>query len=386
MNSDISETSVIYKYPPAGCVEACPGCHHRNLGAAASAGQKLEWLRRSLAPWRSVLADLRQPAESRRLGYRDKVSLHAGYLGDGWGFGLLRRDQLIPIPDCPVHSRRVRDVLRCLGRVLPSHERFPLAFVTLSGAQATLILKTGLEPDCRWLDAGVRLALSKVGLEGLWLNLHPSAGRRLYAKRGWRLLWGRPRSTDVDGCHYGPSAFQQLIPELYAHSLRQASEYLCPGVDSAVVDLYCGIGISLRRWSAAGASALGVELGGDALECARLNAPDAFLLRGACAQRLPQVAQWLSERDAARRLLYVNPPRTGLEPEVRQWITAHARPQRMAYLSCSSGTLGRDLEALSCGGYRVEKIQPYDFFPLTHHVETLSLLSLSTAWYPSAGG
>ncbi len=71
----------------------------------------------------------------------------------------------------------------------------------------------------------------------------------------------------------------------------------------------------------------------------------------------------LKEQGAAQLLLYVNPPRTGLEPEVRQWITAIARPRRMAYLSCSNGTPGRDLAQLCGAGYPVECIQPYDFSP-----------------------
>jgi tRNA/tmRNA/rRNA uracil-C5-methylase (TrmA/RlmC/RlmD family) len=50
------------------------------------------------------------------------------------------------------------------------------------------------------------------------------------------------------------------------------------------------------------------------------------------------------------------------------------RPQRMAYLSCSAGTLRRDLEHLTAAGYRVMRIIPYDFFPQTHHVETLVFL------------
>jgi len=49
---------------------------------------------------------------------------------------------------------------------------------------------------------------------------------------------------------------------------------------------------------------------------------------------------------------------------------------RLAYLSCSAGTLARDLSVLEAAGYRVTGIEPYDFFPLTHHVETLARLDL----------
>lgn len=74
------------------------------------------------------------------------------------------------------------------------------------------------------------------------------------------------------------------------------------------------------------------------------------------------------------RLLYVNPPRTGLEPEILTWAIDEFRPERLAYLSCSAGTLSRDLRALTVAGYKVEALVPYDFFPQTHHVETLALL------------
>ena len=56
-----------------------------------------------------------------------------------------------------------------------------------------------------------------------------------------------------------------------------------------------------------------------------------------------------------------------------------ARPERIAYLSCSAGTLSRNLAVLTESGYGVERITPYDFFPGTRHVETLvSLRRLGT--------
>jgi tRNA/tmRNA/rRNA uracil-C5-methylase (TrmA/RlmC/RlmD family) len=49
---------------------------------------------------------------------------------------------------------------------------------------------------------------------------------------------------------------------------------------------------------------------------------------------------------------------------------------RIAYLSCSAGTLARDLAGLESAGYVVCSLHPFDFFPLTHHVECLALLRL----------
>ncbi len=96
------------------------------------------------------------------------------------------------------------------------------------------------------------------------------------------------------------------------------------------------------------------------------------MLRGPCAQRLPQIREWVAA--SGERLLYVNPPRSGLEPAVLDWICEDYRPRRMAYLSCSAGTLSRDLQRLCAAGYGVERLQPYDFFPQTWHVECLAML------------
>jgi 23S rRNA (uracil1939-C5)-methyltransferase len=75
-------------------------------------------------------------------------------------------------------------------------------------------------------------------------------------------------------------------------------------------------------------------------------------------------------------VVYTNPPRSGLEEPVTEALATGLRPARLAYLSCSAGTLARDLTRLESAGYRVTGIDAYDFFPLTHHVETLARLDL----------
>ena len=356
------------------CPGRCPGCAHRGWSRAASEGQKREWLERRLAPWRGALAPLRGVAEEpARWGYRDRATLSVRWLEGRWRLGLMRRDELIPIEECPIHTPRIRDTLAQLAPALPPPERFPLLFLVQSGAQLVLVVKQAEPPAGDWMSSELEAALRAVGVEGLWLHCFPSAGRKkLFAKRGWHRLWGEPRSRDAHGLWYGPAAFQQLIPALYHQALDEAQKFLDPRPGDPLIDLYCGGGSSLARWCGRGARTLGVELVGEALACARLNAPQAEQLRGTCETRLPQLRDWPATD--GRRLLYANPPRTGLEPAVARWIADSYRPERIGYLSCSAGTLARDLELLEGAGYRVERITPYDFFPQTYHVETLALL------------
>jgi 23S rRNA (uracil1939-C5)-methyltransferase len=284
----------------------------------------------------------------------------------------MRRDELIAIPDCPVHTPRVNALLRLLRERLPPFAHLPLAYVQVTGAQATLIVKAKTVDVARLDD--LLDGLGTLGLEGLWLHCHPSAGRRLFARSGWRRLWGEPESRGHGGLVHGPTSFQQLLPDLHAQAVHEAAAHLAPRAGDAVLDLYCGLGASLRVWTATGAATLGVELAGDAVDCARRNAPDALVLRGTCVQRLPQVRDWW-HRQGAARLAYVNPPRSGLEPELQAALAGELRPSRVAYLSCSAGTLARDLAVFEREGYAVERLVPFDFFPGTHHVECLALLS-----------
>lgn len=358
---------------PPGCSPLCRACDHRSLSRENSEAQKRGWLASKLAPWADRLASLEGATETESWGYRDRVRLHVRHVDGRWRFGMLLGDELLPLEDCPVHSSRVRRSLALLGRILPDDPRLPLAFYVQSGAQATLIVKSRTRPDLTWTK-GLDEGGAESGLEGLWLHLHPSAGRRLFANREWILLWGQRRSQDTRGLVYGPCAFQQLLPRLYERSLDEAEAFLAPRRDDAVVDLYCGNGASLVRWLRRGAAVVGVELSGEAMENAAVNGPGASLLRGCCAERIPQLDSFLSSHARSRRLAYVNPPRTGLEPEVARWLP-RAGFRRIAYLSCSAGTLRRDMTLLEEAGYDVIRLRPYDFFPRTRHVECLALLS-----------
>jgi 23S rRNA (uracil1939-C5)-methyltransferase len=358
---------------PPGCEPACHGCRHRGWSPEASLEQKYGYLARVLAPWGDRLAPVHSVPPQQWLGYRDRVTLTARWSAEaGWQFGLVRRDELIVIHECPVHTARVNGLVRLLVEALPPCERFALAYLHVCGPQATLIVKSR-----HWDPAALEGVVAKLpasGIEGLWVHCHPAAGRRMFARSGWTLAWGQGESRDSQGLVHGPTSFQQLLPELHGRSVELAAEYLAPGPARAVLDLYCGIGATLRRWTAAQADALGIELSGGAVDCAGRNAPAATVLRGTCNQRLPQIRAWWTGR-GHRPAAYVNPPRSGLEPEVAHALARELRPTRIAYLSCSAGTLARDLAGFEAAGYRIDALHPFDFFPLTHHVEVLALLA-----------
>jgi tRNA/tmRNA/rRNA uracil-C5-methylase (TrmA/RlmC/RlmD family) len=358
-------------------VTKCPGCAHRYLTREQSLTQKEKWLKNKLTEWKSKFIPIHSVDENSRWGYRNKVCLSAQWEHDNWQFGLIKNETVIPIHDCPVHTRQIGDAVSLFSSSLPPAAIFPLAYFVQTGSQITLVVKSKQMPDLEWLDDHLISALKQINIKGLWMHLHPCTGKKVFAKNEWHLLYGSERSIDENQFVYGPKAFQQLIPTLYNQALSSAETFLHPAAEDILIDLYCGIGTGLARWQKRCANIMGVELDGEAVACARENTVNVEILRGKCRDRIPQLIQWTDSKTiAGSRLLYMNPPRTGLEPEIRQWITADYIPHRMAYLSCSAGTLQKDLAYLTTNGYEVIRISPYDFFPQTIHVETMVFLQL----------
>jgi len=73
-------------------------------------------------------------------------------------------------------------------------------------------------------------------------------------------------------------------------------------------------------------------------------------------------------------LVVVDPPRAGLSAELRAAIV-RSRVPRLLYVSCDVATWARDVADFARQGLRLERFEPFDFYPQTHHVEVLSLLS-----------
>jgi 23S rRNA (uracil1939-C5)-methyltransferase len=69
----------------------------------------------------------------------------------------------------------------------------------------------------------------------------------------------------------------------------------------------------------------------------------------------------------------VDPPRIGLSPEACAWLCA-AQPLNLRYVSCNPVTLSRDLAKLLAGGFALEDLRLFDFYPQTSHIEAVAKL------------
>ena len=69
-------------------------------------------------------------------------------------------------------------------------------------------------------------------------------------------------------------------------------------------------------------------------------------------------------------VVIVDPPRTGLSRDALQGVL-RLRGRRVVYVSCDVATLARDARGLVDAGYTIMRIDGFDLFPNTPHVETV---------------
>ena len=194
----------------------------------------------------------------------------------------------------------------------------------------------------------------------------------------YRTLWGEDFLSDtLCGLTFRLSvpSFYQVNPAQTEVLYGKALEFAGLTGAETVLDLYCGIGtISLVMARKAG-MVWGGEVVPQAVDDAIANAQRNHIenARFLCADA-GEAARYLEGEGVRPDVVCVDPPRKGLAEDVVDTI-ADMGPQRVVYVSCDPGTLGRDVKRFAGRDYTLKKAVAVDMFPRTAHVETVVLLS-----------
>jgi 23S rRNA (uracil1939-C5)-methyltransferase len=138
--------------------------------------------------------------------------------------------------------------------------------------------------------------------------------------------------------------------------------------DLTVLELYCGVGLFSAFIAPRVARLVGVEASAYACDDFEINLDEydnVELYQAQAEQVLPQL-------DLKPEIVLVDPPREGLERSALDGILA-LQPNTLAYVSCDPATLARDARRLSQAGYQLLEVTPFDLFPQTYHIESISL-------------
>lgn len=174
-----------------------------------------------------------------------------------------------------------------------------------------------------------------------------------------------------------PGQFQQVNLALNRSLRRLVREHVESVQATRILDLFCGSG-NLSLPLADGMRYIeGVEFNKKAIHCAKETATangisHVLYLAGDAEKHL-----WkCSKAGESFDLVILDPPRQGMYQGMIP--LKNLQPEHIIYVSCDPTTLARDLGALcKKDHYRIERLVALDFFPNTHHIETVACLRRS---------
>ena len=325
------------------------------------------------------------------LNYRSRLRLQvkAQKTGSGFGFFRKRSHELVQVTKCPIAANPLSELIGVIQEQNDgsTEEVFAEALSDI----AEISLQLAQSPTDK--DQAVIL-----------LSFLPLTGQETQRHLQHRLVdrWQRRCSTTLQ-LITGPENEDSEIPRLFPydhqaglsyytnglqfqqvnieanHRLRSYLQLLvkqCLPTAGRVLDLYCGSGNLSLALASMGYDVLAVEINPSAIEAAKfasisqgLNEQTHFVCGD--AKTVGSMPEITAERPD---LLICDPPRRGLGEEIQDILDW--RPKFIIYVSCNPITMARDLNTFKKQGYTCKSVQPFDFFPHSYHVESVSLLML----------
>ena len=182
--------------------------------------------------------------------------------------------------------------------------------------------------------------------------------------------------TNLDHAIYsiGPKSFFQTNRGQAEKLYSLVRDYADLSGTETVYDLYCGVG-SIGIYIANKVKKLvGIEEIPEAIADAEVNARlnqliNYQFLAGDVKELL---SEELTQKHGLPDVVIVDPPRVGIHQDVIEKIIQFS-PKKIVYVSCNPATAARDF-ALFNTAYNIVKLRPVDMFPMTNHIELVSLL------------
>jgi 23S rRNA (uracil1939-C5)-methyltransferase len=356
---ELEEASPLRAVPVCPLYGTCGGCSLQHLSYEAQLAEKVRILKESFRPagMSEMLPGIRV-VPSPPYEYRNRFTFHRVPQED-------RRPTLRRFPR---------------GKVSGGPAGKPLSagtgpVVGLKGRKSSLIVPV---PDCPAADPAVRNALA-----GGRIRPPPEKDRFTVYGRGELLLCegGRRRGTvsilgkdiRMDG-----SVFFQSNALMLEALMGDLAALIGGMEDMPAADLYAGVGTFAAFLGDRFSRLDLLEADKRALTLARENMESLAKSRSRSGsfRYFPMTDdRWvktMGDRKAAYGFATADPPRQGLSRTMVRWL-AQRGPPALAYISCNPAALARDSRELAAGGYRLEALTFYDFYPQTAHIESLGI-------------
>lgn len=323
----------------------------------------------------SILAPLTSPTT----GYRHKARLGVKYVVKKdkvlVGFHEINGRYLADINSCsvlhPAVGQKILDIAEVIAS-LSAYQTIPQIEVAIGDEQIALVirhLQALGESDLNKLQAFASLHQFAIYLQpGGMDSIH-----KFYPENSSPYLhYAIPEEQLI--MNFCPSDFTQVNPFINRQMIQRAIEWLQPGPEDKVLDLFCGIGNFTLPLARHCQHVVGVEGSATAIVRAKENQQHNALSNAEFhVYDLSKDCQQQPWMQIKYNKILLDPPRTGAL-ELMEQIT-HIGARDILYVSCNPATMARDAKILVEKGYKLTKACVMDMFPHTSHVESMALFS-----------
>ncbi|WP_298007744.1 MULTISPECIES: class I SAM-dependent RNA methyltransferase [Anaerolinea] len=331
----------------------CGGCHYQHMDYSLQLTVKQSILTEQLQriggiadpPVRLIIPS------PQAWNYRNTVQFHLTPDGQ-LGFRATDDRTVIPVQECHLPEEALLEIWKQIqAEPLPDLERLSLR---LGADGEILLVLESLETNPP--------AISVEELPVSVAHMGP-AGTLVLAGDDHVVMevLGRPFRVSA-------GSFFQVNTPMAEAMVKHVLSLLPADQPGTVLDVYCGVGLFSAFLAPRARNLIGIESAPSACDDFAVNLDEfdhVSLYMGTAEEILPSL-------QVHPEVIVVDPPRAGLELAALDAILSMGAPT-IIYISCDPATLARDAKRLIRGGYRLEQTTPFDLFPQTYHIESISL-------------
>ncbi len=344
----------------------CGGCQWQNIDYQYQLKAKEQILKESIQKIAGINDFEIEPIvpSQNKYSYRNRVTLHLDTINGKHilGYKEEKSHKLVPIEQCPISSDNISKLVQKISKLISGYDAKKLPFHRIFITDIGKIPALSLSPkkNVSESDANNFFYNLKERMQGIDISIDNKDEKSFE----FRVLGLKFISS--------PSVFAQANSIINEQLIKTLIKWADLKKNENVMDLYCGYGNFSLNIARKVKQVLSIDNNKRAIKFAIKNAKLNSIRN--CIFEDWDVNKYLQRHKPKENqdLVILDPPRTGAKEIIKSIININ--PKKILYVSCNPTTLARDLKDLIKAGYNLKKIQPFDMFPQTFHIESLSLL------------
>lgn len=359
----------------------CGGCNLQHLKYTKQLEFKTNLVKETLQKVGGLDLEVLPCIGSNEYGYRNKGVFP---LGKNVGMFEGASHNIIPIDKCLLMNDKINTALNIVREWISEYNIKTFDFNSYKGLlkylvvrsvnNQTLVCLVSTSKDIKCLDKLVE-KLSVLGEFGLYININNQHNSIILGNNYIHIAGIKAIELDEFGIKYDidVASFLQVNNDIKTKLYSEVIDSVGGGI---VIDAYAGAGLLSATMAKSASKVISVEIVPQASNKARQlvkanNITNMEVVNGDCTKIVPNLIKKVqNENKGVKCSVVLDPAHIGCNPEVIESVKS---ADQIIYIACNPIALAKDLKVLQ-NTHKIVKIQPYDMFPQTKHVETLAIL------------